>query len=63
MSVIVVLIGVSLFVALAFLGAFVWSVRQGQYDDTHTPSIRILFEENAYENTTANNDKHANDEA
>ncbi len=51
MSVIIVLIGVSLVVALAFLGAFVWSVKQGQYEDTYTPSIRILFEDQAYEDT------------
>jgi len=45
MSVIVILIGVSLLVAVGFLAAFVWAVRSGQFDDRHTPSIRILFEE------------------
>ena len=45
MSVIVVLILVSLAVALTFLGAFVWAVRSGQYEDTHTPSMRILMDE------------------
>lgn len=46
MSVIVVLIGVSLLVALGFLGAFLWAVKTGQYDDKYTPSVRILFDEN-----------------
>jgi cbb3-type cytochrome oxidase maturation protein len=45
MSVIVVLICASLLVAAGFLAAFLWAVRNGQYDDKFTPSVRILFEE------------------
>jgi cbb3-type cytochrome oxidase maturation protein len=45
MSVLLVLIGVSMLVAVGFLGAFLWAVRSGQFDDRHTPSIRMLFEE------------------
>ena len=45
MSIIFILIGISLLVALLFLGAFLWSVRSGQYDDTYTPSVRMLFED------------------
>jgi cbb3-type cytochrome oxidase maturation protein len=44
MSVILVLIFFSLLVACAFLAAFLWAVRTGQYDDQFTPSVRILFE-------------------
>ncbi|MEI8048618.1 MAG: cbb3-type cytochrome oxidase assembly protein CcoS [Bacteroidota bacterium] len=44
MSVIVVLIGFSLVVALGFLAAFLWAVRSGQYDDDVSPSIRILYD-------------------
>jgi cbb3-type cytochrome oxidase maturation protein len=39
------LIGVSILVAGSFLAAFLWSVKHGQYDDDHTPSIRILFDD------------------
>ncbi|MGB0403596.1 MAG: cbb3-type cytochrome oxidase assembly protein CcoS [Salibacteraceae bacterium] len=46
MSVILILIGASLIVAMAFLGAFIWSIRSGQYEDDYTPSVRILFENN-----------------
>ncbi|HRG60157.1 MAG TPA: cbb3-type cytochrome oxidase assembly protein CcoS [Bacteroidia bacterium] len=46
MSVMFVLIGFSLLVAVGFLIAFLWSVRGGQYDDDYTPSVRILFESN-----------------
>ena len=45
MSVILILIPVSLVFATAFLGAFFWAVRSGQYEDTSTPSIRLLGEE------------------
>jgi cbb3-type cytochrome oxidase maturation protein len=30
--------------ALAFLGAFVFSMRNGQFDDTSTPQLRMLFD-------------------
>lgn len=45
MSVILILIPVSLVFATAFLGAFFWAVRSGQYEDTSTPSIRLLGED------------------
>lgn len=45
MSIIYLLIGCSLLMALIFLGAFIWSVRSGQMDDDYTPSVRILFDD------------------
>ena len=45
MSAIYILVGFSLIIALVFLVAFMWSVKNGQYEDEYTPSIRILFEE------------------
>ncbi|HLP13588.1 MAG TPA: cbb3-type cytochrome oxidase assembly protein CcoS [Flavobacteriales bacterium] len=44
MSVLFVLIGISLIVATGFLAAFIWAVKKGQYEDSYTPSVRILFE-------------------
>ena len=49
MSALYVLIIVSLIVALGFLGAFLWSVKNGQYDDDYTPSIRMLFDHKSKE--------------
>lgn len=46
MSAMFVMIIASLTIALAFLGAFIWSVRKGHYDDDYTPSVRILFDDN-----------------
>ena len=45
MEVIFILIILSLIVAAGFLLAFFWAVKSGQYDDSYTPSIRILFED------------------
>jgi cbb3-type cytochrome oxidase maturation protein len=45
MSVIVILILVSLSLALGFLACFVWAVRSGQYEDTFTPSMRVLSDD------------------
>ncbi len=45
MSIIYMLLAISVFVALVFFVAFIMSVRKGQYDDTYTPSVRMLFED------------------
>ena len=45
MIVIFLLIPLSIVIALCFLGAFIWAVRSGQYEDTCTPSMRLLLEE------------------
>ena len=45
MSIIYMLLAISVIVALVFFAAFIFSVRKGQYDDTYTPSVRILFED------------------
>lgn len=45
MSIILVLIPLSIVFAVAFLAAFVWAVRSGQYEDTCTPSMRLLTDE------------------
>ncbi|GLU42816.1 cbb3-type cytochrome oxidase assembly protein CcoS [Allomuricauda sp. NBRC 101325] len=45
MSVIYVLLAISITVAIVFFLAFVFSVKSGQYDDTYTPSVRMLFED------------------
>jgi cbb3-type cytochrome oxidase maturation protein len=47
MSVILILILASLAVALAFLAGFIWAVKSGQFEDTCTPAMRILCEDEA----------------
>jgi cbb3-type cytochrome oxidase maturation protein len=45
MSVVIFLIILGILVAGGFLAGFIWAVRSGQYDDTESPAIRMLFDE------------------
>jgi len=45
MSVIVLLIAAGGVVAGGFLVAFAWALKTGQFDDTVSPAIRMLFED------------------
>ncbi len=44
MEVIFLLIGISLVLASTFLFLFFRAMKDGQFDDDYTPSVRILFE-------------------
>ncbi|WP_299781759.1 cbb3-type cytochrome oxidase assembly protein CcoS [uncultured Formosa sp.] len=52
MSVIYILLGVSVIVAILFFIAFIFAVKSGQYDDSYTPSVRMLFEDELIEEKT-----------
>ena len=43
MSALVILLLVSIGIAGSFLIAYLWSVRDGQFDDDYSPAQRILF--------------------
>ena len=45
MSVIYLLLALSILVAIIFFIAFIYSVKRGQYDDSYTPSGRMLFDD------------------
>lgn len=45
MMITIFLLSVSLLVALVFLGAYLWSVRSGQFDDDFAPAHRIFFDD------------------
>lgn len=51
MSVIYLLLAISIIVAIIFFIAFIVSVRNGQYDDSYTPSIRMLFDDELVKET------------
>ncbi|MBT8234774.1 MAG: cbb3-type cytochrome oxidase assembly protein CcoS [Bacteroidia bacterium] len=57
MSVIYVLLVISLTVAIGFFIAFIISVRSGQYDDSYTPSVRMLFEDEVIKDTSTSESK------
>lgn len=45
MEVMFVLIGVSMSIAASFLAAFLWAVKNGQFDDCDTPSQKMLWDD------------------
>jgi len=45
MSVIYILLTVSVIVGVSFFIVFLVAVRSGQFDDSYTPSVRMLFED------------------
>lgn len=57
MTIIILLIGISLTIAVIFLVVFFWNMKNGQYDDTYTPSVRMLFD-----GKPKNEDKKTSDE-
>ena len=49
MSALFFLIIISMIVAIGFLAAFIWAVKNGQFDDDYTPSVRMLFDDKIVE--------------
>ena len=47
MPILILLILASLGIAVLFLVGFMWAARTGQFEDTYTPSLRILTDEPA----------------
>ncbi len=45
MSVMFILLPLALVFAAAALGVFIWAALSGQYDDVHTPAVRILHDD------------------
>jgi cbb3-type cytochrome oxidase maturation protein len=61
MTIIYLLLTISILVAVFFFIAFVISVRNGQFDDTYTPSIRMLFEDELIEEISSEKPKTKTD--
>lgn len=57
MSVLLFLIPIALILSLVGLGAFIWSLKNKQYDDLEGSSKRILFDEDDRSNDKKNNFK------
>lgn len=49
MDVLIYLIPVALLLGLVWLGAFLWSLKNGQYEDLEGDAHRILFDDNKKE--------------
>jgi len=60
MSVIYLLLSLSIVIAVIFFAAFIIATKNGQYDDSYTPSVRMLFEDELVKSTTADTEKISN---
>lgn len=58
MSVIYLLLTVSITVAVFFFIVFILAVKNGQFDDDYTPSVRILFEDELVKEKSNKSTKH-----
>ncbi|MEE1885811.1 cbb3-type cytochrome oxidase assembly protein CcoS [Pedobacter flavus] len=56
MTILYFLIGISILMAIIFLGAFFWASSSGQHDDVHTPGVRILFDDDVTGNKKSDKD-------
>ena len=56
MEVVYITIGVSIIVAVFFFIIFIKSVKSGQYEDTYTPSVRMLFDDELVTESTESKD-------
>mgnify|MGYP002346360301 CR=1 FL=1 len=61
MGMIYIMLIVSLCLAVFFLVIFLWATKTGQYDDDYSPSVRILYDDEANQNEiNLNNDGNTN---
>lgn len=45
MSIIYIVLPLAIVLAVVAVGAFIWAVKRGQYDDLDTPSVRMLHDD------------------
>ena len=45
MNILLILVPLALLLAAVAVAGFFWAVRDGQFDDTETPAVRVLFED------------------
>jgi cbb3-type cytochrome oxidase maturation protein len=55
MEVLIILLIASISISGGFLIAFIWNVKNGQFDDTYSPAQKILMDDITYQNDNKNN--------
>ena len=53
MNILYFLVPLALILAASGVWAFVWSVKNGQFEDVETPGLRVLFEDDAPSTTSS----------
>ncbi|WP_339611848.1 cbb3-type cytochrome oxidase assembly protein CcoS [uncultured Planktosalinus sp.] len=57
MNIIYLTLIISTLVAIVFFVIFIFSLKKGQYDDTYTPSVRMLFDDELVKDKSSNQNK------
>lgn len=57
MEILVILLPLAIFMGGAFVAAFIWSTKKGQYDDLETPRFRMLLEDKNINQRTSHSGK------
>ncbi|RAJ11375.1 cbb3-type cytochrome oxidase assembly protein CcoS [Arenibacter echinorum] len=60
MSVIYLLLALSIVIAVIFFAAFIIATKNGQYDDSYTPSVRMLFEDELVKSSSEKTEEISN---
>lgn len=58
MNVIYLTLIISTIVAIVFFVIFIMTLKRGQYDDTYTPSVRMLFDDELVKEKPSEKEKH-----
>ncbi len=58
MEVLYLTVGATILLALFFLWMFLRSVKKGQFEDTYTPSVRMLFDDELVKETEEKEEKN-----
>ena len=61
MTIIYMLLAISVTVAVLFFIVFIISIKKGQHDDTYTPSVRMLFEDEVIKEVSTDKPQTKND--
>ena len=61
MGIIYGLLAISTLVAIFFFVLFIISVKKGQYDDSYTPSVRMLFDDELVDESETKNNLSTNE--
>lgn len=59
MNVIYLTLIISTIVAIVFFVIFIMTLKRGQYDDTYTPSVRMLFDDELVKEKPSQKEKHS----
>lgn len=59
MEILYLLIPVALLIVAGAVGAFIWAVNSGQFEDTDGPAVRVLMEDDRVEDESAEKNESA----